>query len=283
MNWKISYIISNESFAPLQKGNLTNLRLKNLSDKRMVVTDVLLRFDWQGTYRYVKQCNIKIGPKKSSNLPDMSFMIELSASPGSHNFKPGISYMLLEDDEWKKYTEEYDSQGEFIEIQPLPKKDFTVFVSHSNNFKDSKIVSQCKAAMESCGITGYFAEDDSSPGTILWNKIHSKIDISDAFLILWTKDASNSGDVREEIGIAFGLGKKKIIPIVEKGVSVQGSLKTLGIEWINYEPPNHQHAISDALSLLMNEAIEKEKKKSIVLQSPKKKRTSTKKSSLTEK
>ena len=272
MNWKISYIISNESFAPLQKGTVTNLRLKNLSDKRMVVTDLLLRFDWQGTYRYVKQCNVKISPKKSANLPDLSFTVDLSASRGSHNFKLGISYMLLENDEWKKYSEEYDPKGEFIEIQPLPKMDYTVFVSHSNHNNDSRIVRECKEAMVSCGITGYFAEDDSSPGSILWNKIKSKIEISDAFMILWTKDAANSGDVREEIGIAIGMNKRTIVPIVEKGINVQGSLKNLGIEWINYEQPNHLHAISDALTLLMKQAIDKEKKKSIILQPPKRKK-----------
>jgi hypothetical protein len=262
MNWKLSSRLDSESYAPLQAGILTNLRLKNLYNKKMIVTHVLLRFDWQGSYRFFTECNIKIGPHKAADLPDIKFNIALSASKGSHNYKPGISYLLLEDDEWKPYREEYDPKGEFLEIQPLPKKDFTVFISHSNAQEDKKIIRECKSAMNSCGITGYFAEDDFKPGTVIWNKIKTKIAYSDAFMVLWTENASKSGDVREEIGIAIGNDKQKqIVPIVEEGIEVTGSIKSLGIEWITYTPPNFQRTLSDALGIIMNWATIKEREK----------------------
>jgi hypothetical protein len=260
MNWKLSFRLNSDSYAPLQNGVLTNLRIKNLSGKRMIVTRVLLHFDWLGTYRFHEECNIEIPRNKAADLPDLSFHIALSASKGSHNYKPGIAYLLLEDDEWKPYKEEYDSKGAYIEIQPLPKKDYTVFISHSNNQADKKIIRDCKAAMNSCGITGYFAEDDFKPGTVIWSKINSKIAKCDAFMVLWTENASQSGDVREEIGIAIGHNKQnKIIPIVEEGIEVIGSIKSLGIEWITFTPSNHLVALSEGLRIMMNWAIAKER------------------------
>jgi hypothetical protein len=88
----------------------------------MVVTQVVLRFDWLApSYRFLMECNKKVAPNKAVDLPDPQFSIALSASKGSHNYKPGISYLLLEDDDYKPYKEEYDTTGDFIEIQPLPK------------------------------------------------------------------------------------------------------------------------------------------------------------------
>ena len=98
-----------------------------------------------------------------------------------------------------------------------------VFVSHSNAQADKKMVSECKKAMESCGLTGYFAEEDIQASGILWNKIANKIKNADAILVLWTNSASESGDVREEIGIAIGYDKKdKIVPIVQNGIEPKG-------------------------------------------------------------
>jgi hypothetical protein len=257
--WKVTYNLDAEVYAPLQRGIVSNIRLKNLTDKKMVITNVKFQFDWMGTYAWHKSCNIKVGPNKATDLPNIGFTVELSALPGSHNCRIGISYMLLEKDEWNKYGE-YEPRGEFIEIRPLPKKDYTVFVSHSNSPDDAQMIRDYKDAMDTCGITKYFAEDDINPGGSLWGKIIKKISLSDAIMVLWTKEAAKSGDVREEIGIAMGYTKQdKIIPIVEQGIEVNGSLKALGIEWINYIPPNHQHALNEALTKIMQWAIDKEK------------------------
>jgi hypothetical protein len=258
MDWKLSYRLNSDTYAPLQKGDLTNIRIKNISDKKMVVTNVLLRFDWMEKTRYFKECNVKISPNKSADLPDLPFGIHLAAPKGAHKFTPGIAYRLLEDDEWKDYDEVFEPTGDFIEVKSLPKLDFTVFISHSNSSDDKKIVKACRKAMESCGITGYFAEDDEKPGGKLWSKIASKIKTSDAFMVILTEDAANSGDVREEIGIAVGYEKfKKIIPIVQTGVSPSGSLKSLGIEYVEYAPPTFHKPLSATLEILMQLAQEK--------------------------
>ncbi len=265
MAWQMSYRLDAERYAPLQSGILTNISLTNTSGKSMIVTHVLLKFDWMGTYRYVRECNIKVGPGKTVDLPDIRFTVGLGTSVGSHNFKLGISYMLLEDDNWVTYEDIYVSRGDFIEVYRLPPKDFKVFVSHSNAPSDVNLIRACKDAMKACGLTGYFAEEDARPGIKLWDKIAREIMQSDALLVLWTNDAVISGDVREEIGISLGAKKQdKIVPVVEKGVEVSGSLKSRGIEWVDYGPPNHMQAISKALQTIMEWAIQKEVMKEVM-------------------
>lgn len=262
MTWKMSYNLSSEKYAPLQLGKLVNVELTNMSDSRMVVTDVLLKFDWMGTYRWSHECNIKCNPGETVELPYVTFRIDLGAPTGSHHFEPGIRYKLLEEGEWISYEDTYVAHGDYIFIEPLPAKDYVVFVSHSNHKDDKKLIYACKRAMKACGITPYFAEETPRPGFRLWDKIAREIVAADAFLVLWTEHASRSGDVREEIGIAVGSGKlDKIVPIVEVGVDVVGSLKLRGIEWVDYNPPNHTKAQSNALGMIMEWAKEKEKKK----------------------
>lgn len=258
----MSYNLDAGRYAPLQKGNLTNVRLTNTSDKLMLVTEILLRFDWMGTYRWCELCNIKIKPDETVALPDVPFTIDLGAPPGSANFKPGVAYKLLEGNQWKDYGDTYVPHGDFIEIQPLPSKDYKVFVSHTNSPSDAPLLKACKESMETCGLTGYFAEEHLKPGFKLWDKIAREIILSDAFLVLWTKSAAKSGDVREEIGIAIGSNKlDRIVPVVEKGAEVTGSLKLRGIEWVDYEHPDYSEALSKALETIMEWAKEKEMKK----------------------
>jgi len=262
MDWRIVCSLDSATYAPLQTGTLKVSSLANVSHQLMIVRQVLLQFDWMGTYRYVKECNVKIKPGESRELPDIMFTVDLGAPIGSHRFKPGISYMLLKGNKWVSHNDTYVARGDFIEVRPLPTKDFKVFISHSNDPSDSKLVSACREAVKTCGLTGYFAEDDAKPGFKLWDKIAREIVLSDAFLVLWTTAATKSGDMREEIGIAVGSKKQqKMVPIVEKGVEVFGSLKSRGIEWVDYHLPDHTQAISQALVTMMNWAAKKEAKK----------------------
>jgi hypothetical protein len=113
-------------------------------------------------------------------------------------------------------------------------------------------------------------ESDNQAGEILWDKILREITLSDVFLVLWTKDGSKSGDIREEIGIALG-SNKKIIPVVQSGIPVFGSLKSRGIEWIAYKPKNEINALSDALTKIMDLAKSKEEKIAVFERIPEKK------------
>lgn len=249
-------------YAPLQSGILTIQRFTNTSDKSMLITEILLKFDWMGSYHYFRKCNIKVEAGKTVELPEIRFTIDLGVPIGSHNYKSGVSYKLLENENWVSHEHTYVSRGDFIEIKRLPPKDFKVFVSHSNKPSDANFIRACKEAMRACGLTGYFAEDDIKPGIKLWDKIAREIILSDAFLVLWTKSAGESGDVREEIGMAVGAKKQdRIVPVVEVGIDVYGFLKSSGIEWVNYEPPNHTNALSVALETIMAWAVEKEAKK----------------------
>ena len=260
--WAMLYATDSETYAPLQRGTLVNINLTNKTNKPMIVTNVLLRFDWMGTYRYLTECNVKIKPGESEDLPDVRFAVNLGVSVGSHKFEPGVSSKLLEDGKWVSQNETYVGRGDFIEVKPLPPKDFKVFVSHSNAPTDAKLVGACRASMRTCGLTGYFAEDDTKPGFKLWDKIVREIMLSDAFLVLWTKSAAESGDVREEIGIAIGSKKQdRMVPVVEKGVEVSGSLKSRGIEWVDYAEPNASEALSKALETMMDWAVDKEARK----------------------
>jgi len=45
---------------------------------------------------------------------------------------------------------------------------------------------------------------------------------------------------------------------VERGVQVQGSLKTRGKEWVDYLRPNHADALSGALKTIIGWAKRKE-------------------------
>lgn len=262
MTWEMAYRLGAETYAPLQKGDLAFIQLTNKLKKRMIVTRVLLKFDWMGTYRYFRECNVRIEPGETVDLPDITFRVSLGVSPGSHNFKPGISYMLLEGGKWVSHDNTYVSRGDFVEVQRLPSRDFTIFVSHSNSSSDANLVRVCKDAMRTCGLTSYFAEQDARPGIKLWNKIAIEIMRSDAFLVLWTENASESGDVREEIGIAIGAKKQdRIVPVVERGIEVSGSLKSRGVEWVDYQRPNHTKALSEALTTIMGWAVEKEARK----------------------
>ena len=69
--------------------------------------------------------------------------------------------------------------------------------------------------LDQLGFTPYVAEYDRRPGSLLWKKIQDKIRSSDLFLVLYTEDGSGSCDVREEVGMAVGMGKE-IIPVAER-------------------------------------------------------------------
>lgn len=265
----MSYNLDAREYAPLQTGRSTNIVLTNISSTRMVVTQTLLKFDWMGTRHWYRNCNVEIEPNHQAILPDVPFKIDLATSSGSHIATPGVTFKLLEEGKWVDYKEQFGKGGIPIFITPLQPKDYTVFVSHSNHEDDENLIKACKQAMKTCGITSYFAEERPRPGYRLWDKIRQEIVNSDAFLVLWTKRASQSGDIREEIGIAIGAKKfDRIIPIVQKDTDVVGSLKSREPEWAIYTPPNHTEALSEALTTIMEWAKEKEAKKARKARTP---------------
>ena len=101
----------------------------------------------------------------------------------------------------------------------------------------------------------------------MWQKIESAIRRADAILILWTEKGSQSGDIREEIGIAIGAKRtKRIIPLVQTGLTTQGSL--MGLEYVPLDIDNPLDALSTAVSMATEWADKKEQGKPKVAPSP---------------
>jgi len=101
----------------------------------------------------------------------------------------------------------------------------------------------------------------------LWQKIEAAIRRADAILILWTEKGSQSGDIREEIGIAIGAKRtKRIIPLVQKALTTQGSL--IGLEHVPLDIDKPLDALSIAVSRAIEWAEKKEQGKPKITPSP---------------
>jgi nucleoside 2-deoxyribosyltransferase len=86
----------------------------------------------------------------------------------------------------------------------------------------------------------FIAEKVNQAGENLWSKIRKGIDESDCVLVLWSKGGSESGDVREEIGYAFGK-EKRVIPMSE--TELKGSIK--GSEFFKVDRSDLKTTIAD--------------------------------------
>jgi hypothetical protein len=127
-----------------------------------------------------------------------------------------------------------------------------VFISHSN--KDIDIVKKLEAKMKQEGFKAYIAEEIKQPGKYLPKKVQDLICKSDCVLVLYTKNASRSKWVNQEIGYALAVNKP-LIPIVEKDVSYLGML--IGLEFILFDRKNPNEAITITIDYLKK--LQKEK------------------------
>jgi len=260
MQFLAGYHLDKSTYFPMENGKLIDFNVKNNSEDIVQIQEARIEFDWDGDSFWYETCNIKIKPGETAKLPSVVFKLEdLELSEGSHNFKPAIKYQLLKDGKWQEkiFT---SPKGDFFEIKKIPNRGYKVFISHSN--EDITLLKKFVRALNHCGIEGYYAESDVEAGNKLWDKIEREIRKADAFLVLWTKAASTSPDVREEIGIAIGAKKKVFVPVVERGVSVVGSIKAREVEWIPYDPSNPTEGLTSALSFIVKRVKVKELKES---------------------
>lgn len=230
----------------------------------MLVTRVGMSFDWKGRGKgfFTKDCNILVKPGDTKVLPNIPFLIELETPLGTHQYWAGVAYKLQKEMGWELQSSEikWCKIGRHILVRASPKRNFKVFVSHSNVREDRSLLKKIMSSFKSCGIKTYVAELTPRPGHPLWDKIHLAIRRADAILVLWTKYGSESGDVREEIGIAIGANKgKRIIPIVQKGLRTRGSL--IGLEHISLDINNELEALSTAIPRAIQWADKKDKGK----------------------
>jgi hypothetical protein len=192
----------------------------------------------------------------------LGFTIELVASKGAHEHKPGVTYKLLTEKGWELQGGgiTYTYAGKHIMVINRPKRHFEVFISHSNAPEDASLLDKTMDSFSRCGIDTYVAERTPQPGYPLWQKIETAIRRADAILVLWTQAGSQSGDIREEIGIAIGAKRtKRIIPLVQAGLTTQGSL--IGLEHVPLDIGKPLEALSIAVSRAIEWANKKEQGK----------------------
>jgi hypothetical protein len=228
----------------------------------MLITRVGLKFDWKGTGTFYKDCIKEIQPGASVCLPKIPFSIGLKASVGPHEYRAGIIYKLLIKSIWESQCEDFMwcEPCKHTMIEKAKKRDFKVFVSHSNANIDVSLLKTTETTFRNLGIKTYVAENKPKPGNNLWKKIERGIRNADAVLVLWTTNGSESGDIREEIGLAVGSGKtKRIIALVQAPLKTRGSL--IGVEHVPLDIADPLEALTTGISSFIEMANKKQKAK----------------------
>jgi hypothetical protein len=258
----ISYQLNSNSYRPLEYGGCMTSTIRNKTTHTMLVTRVGLSFDWKVTGFFYKDCIKEIQPGASESLPEIPFQIGLQASVGTHEYRAGVIYKLLIKSIWAPQSDGilWCEPCKHILVEKAKERDFEVFVSHSNAAVDVSLLKMMETTFKDHGIKIFVAEQKPEPGHILWKKIDDGIRSADAVLVLWTKNGSKSGDIREEIGLAVGANKtEKIIALVQAHLKTRGSL--IGREHIPLDMTNPIEAMTTGISRFIEMANEKEKTK----------------------
>ncbi len=98
---------------------------------------------------------------------------------------------------------------------------YNVFVSHSMRKRDVRILNEMVRQDQTSGIHYYIAERNPQYGKSLSGKIENAIRNCDCFVALWTRSGANSKYVNQEIGLARGVGKYRIV-MAEEGIDFAG-------------------------------------------------------------
>jgi hypothetical protein len=131
---------------------------------------------------------------------------------------------------------------------------YTVFVSHNASADDMPYVTWFHSTLQSRGIGCYVAEWCREPGKWITDKVKDAINASDIVLVLWTRGGRDSQFVNQEVGYAED--KKPIVPLVEKGVTLEGFL--YGRDHIEFDRQNPGDALNAMLSYIYNLKLTKE-------------------------
>jgi len=208
---------------------------------------------------WYRNYKVEVAPKESIELDPLPFRIKLNAPIGVSHYDVGVNCRELIKSEWIDRGLVYGRKGGHAMIKAAEMRNFMVFISHSKHTEDASLLNECLQSLEKCGLNPYVAEASPEPGYPLWQKIYRNILSADALLVLWTKEAVASGDIREEIGIAVGCDKlQRIIPLVETGADVKSSLR--GLEYIPLDRDDTNAAISKAITQILHWARKKEEK-----------------------
>jgi len=187
------------------------------------------------------------------------FSIPIDIEPRTYKYKVGIQTESFNPEEakWENHGIAWGKKELKIGIARHPGRDYQVFISHSNHEEDKQMIKTLATLLSNNGISYYIAEESPKYGEILWKKIKSKIISAHRVLILWTKHATKSGEVREELGIIVGV-RRRFIPIIEKKVKPKGSL--IGTECLHFDRDNYKHAFINLTKELIKFSLERAKR-----------------------
>ena len=136
--------------------------------------------------------------------------------------------------------------------------DFKVFVSYST--KDLDHVEALRAQLANTPLKLFVAEHSVIPGEDLSSKIKSSISTCDLFVLVWSKNAKESGWVSQEIGQASAFNKQILPLVLDEEHAPEGFVSNL--KYIQA-----YKSISEALSEAKNILLDAYNKKStLVLQ-----------------
>lgn len=253
MTIEITYRLNKENdnkYTYIENGFVT-ASVKNLSEHTIGIFEVFIRFkNTSGTKIFVQKCDVKINPNEILNLPNVDFTIGLWANNWSNFFNVGIKFREINGDRWSALKSHVRMPSDYLIISNAPTQNKKIFLSHSNSERDKTVVTKLSDFLVKIGFNPYIAERNPQLDQHLWEKIRKEITECENVIVLYSKDATKSGDIREEIGIVIGLGKKnRIMAVVEERLSLQGSI--LGQEYVTLDFKNTDNAIVTIANYLL--------------------------------
>lgn len=178
---------------------------------RVVKSAMQFKYHGRGMTTFPGPDNVEIQPGGTGEIP-IDFQMGPWAVPRSNRFRVCVECMESAGEKPIRKTH-YGAYDHVLSEKAEPSGK-TVFISHSNSKRDRAVVKSVRYRLDHLGFSPYVSESDPRPGLPLWGKIRDKISSSDLFLVLYTEDGSGSCDVREEVGMAVGMGKE-IMPVAE--------------------------------------------------------------------
>lgn len=261
ISWKMSNLLTADKFALGTTGQVASASIENTGKATIFISLFAVEFSWQrvtGKW-WPSKCNIQLIPGEKSALPTITFAIPVNApiGPGDYRYAVKLHHWNSEARKWLGPKIMWGRETFPLTVVPHPDRGFTVFVSHSNDNSDAKVLTSLYTLLQNNGIKCFVAEKTPKYGECLWTKILRGIRASDRTIILWTKAGANSADIREEIGITVGT-RRLFIPVVEKRVEPKGSL--IGTEFIEFTKRNADRVFVELTRNLIRFAEEKAKR-----------------------
>lgn len=124
---------------------------------------------------------------------------------------------------------------------------YSIFISHCMADEDAPIVRALEERLRGRGIEPYLAERDPQPGEPLSSKVLQRIKDSDLVAVFWTRGGASSAWVNQELGVALSEGKR-VVPIIERGVSPRGMLE--GLERVEFDRAAPEKALGSLESFM---------------------------------